>query len=219
YTPSKWMRLMTAAMARTSSGSFLVSKDPVTSASRIACPVLENPPAIPGPDWSLLRTPTSQMSRAELEQYTEDLQDSLHNAKHHIQSRDMIIEAAHAQMIVQELFAKKQSQTLHAHENQKKTDRAKLFPEGKGCHLTEEGFMKELERLEEVKRQEKGDKAKRKAERVEKRTGKARIDVEWKALLAKHDENITRWSATCEELAAKLVPKKDWPKKPRRPLK
>lgn len=54
-------------------------------------------------------------------------------------------------MIVQELFAKKQSQTLHACENQKKTDCAKLFLEGKGHHLMDEGFMMELKKLEEVR--------------------------------------------------------------------
>lgn len=98
YTPSKRMHLMTAAMAHTSSGSFLVGQDPITSASHIAHPVLEKPPTIPHPNWSLLCTPApqSKMSCQELEQYTEGLQHSLHNAKHHIQSHDLIIEAAHA---------------------------------------------------------------------------------------------------------------------------
>ncbi|KAI9570836.1 hypothetical protein HD554DRAFT_1993899, partial [Boletus coccyginus] len=95
YTPSKRMHLMTAVMAHTSLGSFLVGQDPITSASHITHPVLEKPPTIPHPDWFLLRIPAPQSK-------------ILYNAKHHIQSHDLIIEAAHAQMIMQELFVKKQ---------------------------------------------------------------------------------------------------------------
>ncbi|KAG0701865.1 hypothetical protein DFH29DRAFT_776657, partial [Suillus ampliporus] len=108
YTPSKRMRLMNAAISRTASGSFLVSKDPVTSTHQIARPVLEAPPKIPAPNWSLLHAKPSTMSQIELEGYTEDLQDGLGSAKIHLKSRDLIIEGAHAQLIVQGLLCAKQ---------------------------------------------------------------------------------------------------------------
>jgi hypothetical protein len=94
------MRLMTAAIARTASGSFLVSKDPVTSASQIAAPVFEVPPNNVQPDWSLLDVEPSGMSRSHLEVYTKDLKWSLGSVKKHVCSRDLIIEGAHAQLIV-----------------------------------------------------------------------------------------------------------------------
>lgn len=100
YTPSKHMRLMNAAISRTASGSFLISKDPVTYAHQIACPVLEAPPKIPAPNWSLLNAKPSTMSQMELEEYTEELTDSLSSAKTHVQSQDLIIEGAHAQLIM-----------------------------------------------------------------------------------------------------------------------
>ncbi|KAG1778972.1 hypothetical protein EV702DRAFT_936564, partial [Suillus placidus] len=108
YTPSKRMRLMNAAISCTASGSFLISKDPVTYAHQIAHPVLEAPPKIPAPNWSLLDAKPSTMSRMELEEYMEELTDSLSSAKTHVQSRDLIIEGAHAQLIVQGLLGAKQ---------------------------------------------------------------------------------------------------------------
>ncbi|KAG2346938.1 hypothetical protein BDR05DRAFT_959161 [Suillus weaverae] len=86
------------------------------------------------------------MSRMELEEYTEELTDSLSSAKIHMQSRDLIIEGAHAQLIMQ--------------------GRAKLFPEGKGRHLTDEAFAQELERVEQEKQGKEAEKDKRKALRA-----------------------------------------------------
>ncbi|KAG2107768.1 hypothetical protein BD769DRAFT_1500774 [Suillus cothurnatus] len=219
YTPSKRMRLMNAAVSRTASGSFLVSKDPVTSAHQIAQPVLEAPLKILAPNWALLHAKPSKMSRIELEGYTEDLQDSLSSAKTHLQSRDLIIEGAHAQLIVQGLLCAKQSQSLYAQEMKKKTDRAKLFLEGKGRHLTDESFTQELERVEQEKQGKEAKKDKQKASRAAKRSEKASIEAEWCKLQEKHIDDVAKWVAVCKELGAKNVPKKNWPKKPVRPLK
>lgn len=52
-----------------------------------------------------------------------------------------------------------------------------------------------------------------------KRSEKASIEVEWRKLQEKHAKDVVNWVAACEELANKNVPKKDWPKKPVRPLK
>jgi hypothetical protein len=56
-TPSKRMRLLYGALASTSSGSMLVSKTRVTSAYKIAAPVLEVLPELPAPDWRMLQKP------------------------------------------------------------------------------------------------------------------------------------------------------------------
>jgi hypothetical protein len=126
---------MTAAIGRTASGSFLMSQDPMMSASQVAAPVFEVPP-IRTARLVLLNVEPSEMSRSHLEVYAKDLKGSLGSAKH-VDSRDLIIEGAHAQLIVQGIYSAKQSQSLYARENMKKTDRTMLFPEGKGRHLTE----------------------------------------------------------------------------------
>ncbi|KAJ7435542.1 hypothetical protein B0H11DRAFT_1937476 [Mycena galericulata] len=48
YRPAKRMRMMTSALETSTSGSFLVSKDPVTSQSGLPAPVLEGPPTAIG---------------------------------------------------------------------------------------------------------------------------------------------------------------------------
>ncbi|KAH7908110.1 hypothetical protein BJ138DRAFT_1013419 [Hygrophoropsis aurantiaca] len=221
YTPSKRMRLMTAALASTASGSFLVSKTPVTSLSKIPAPVLEGPPDMPNPDWSLLHTPRrpSQMSRNDLEIHASELHNSLSRAKKHIQGRDAIIEGTHAQLVVQNIFTMKQSQALHGKENRKETDRTKLFPEGKGRHLTSEGFMNEVDRSESARKEKLAAKEQRKSGRAEKKSEKAAIETEWKRLLDEHTLAVDAWENECQKQTDAGVLKKNQPSKPKRPLK
>ncbi|TFK18097.1 hypothetical protein FA15DRAFT_710181 [Coprinopsis marcescibilis] len=55
FTPSKRMRTMYSSLSLTSSGSFLVSKDKLTSTMLVAPPVLENIPPLPQPNWTLAK--------------------------------------------------------------------------------------------------------------------------------------------------------------------
>ncbi|KAG1809840.1 uncharacterized protein HD556DRAFT_1435565 [Suillus plorans] len=98
-------------------------------------------------------------------------------------------------------------------------DWKKLFPEGKGCHLTDEAFTQELEHVEHKQQGKEAEKDKQKASRAAKRSEKASIEAEWCKLQEKHVEDVAKWVAVCKELAAKNVLKKNWPKKPVRPLK
>ena len=103
--------------------------------------------------------------------------------------------------------------------DEKENRPGKAFPEGKGRHLTDEAFTQELERVEQEKQGKEAEKDKRKASRAAKRSEKASIEAEWRKLQEKHVEDVAKWVAVCKELAAKNVPKKNWPKKPVRPLK
>ncbi|KAJ7710757.1 hypothetical protein B0H17DRAFT_837705, partial [Mycena rosella] len=118
YTPSKRMRMLTGALASTSSGSFLVSSAAITSAltvttsfSSIPAPVLEGPPALPEPDWAkaaYLDESMDRWSQNQLLEYAKGTQGDLENAHQHIRARDGIIESSHATIVVQNLFVEKQ---------------------------------------------------------------------------------------------------------------
>ncbi|KAJ7026750.1 hypothetical protein C8F04DRAFT_899115, partial [Mycena alexandri] len=112
YTPSKRMRMMTSALGGTASGSFLISKVPVTSQSHIAPPVLEGPPILPMPNWNLLRGSRPEdienLSAQALRERVKALTLSLAISQQHLLARDGMIEAANAQLVVQNIFVGKQ---------------------------------------------------------------------------------------------------------------
>jgi hypothetical protein len=55
FTPTKHMRIMTSTLAGTSTGSFLVGKECITSVQSVADPVFERPIHIQSPQWNLLQ--------------------------------------------------------------------------------------------------------------------------------------------------------------------
>ncbi|KAJ7696965.1 hypothetical protein B0H17DRAFT_895506, partial [Mycena rosella] len=108
YTPSKRMRMMTSTLGGTASGSFLISKAPVTSRSHIAPPVLEGAPILPMIDWNLLRRSRPEdietLSAQALRERVNALTSSLAITQQHLLARDGMIEAANAQLVVQNIF-------------------------------------------------------------------------------------------------------------------
>ncbi|KAF8532455.1 hypothetical protein JB92DRAFT_2688750, partial [Gautieria morchelliformis] len=205
----------------TASGSFLVEKTPVTSSQPIITPVLEGPPSLPDPDWSLLTLPSTPDwgSRAKLSSQIKELSESLSLAQKHIHACNSIIEGTHAQLVIQNLHLSKLQQVLQTKENKKKTDRTKLFPQGKGRHLTAETFIQALEMAEKVKKDGVREKEQRKEQRVANKEAKAAAEAEWKSICERHELAVKEWQVRCEELTAQDCPKKDFPKKPIRPLK
>ncbi|KAJ7573615.1 hypothetical protein C8J56DRAFT_1065754 [Mycena floridula] len=67
YTPSKRMRFMTHALSTTTSGSFLISNEPITSSHPIPEPVLEGPPMLAAPNWDLAWYPLQNVQEKTLE--------------------------------------------------------------------------------------------------------------------------------------------------------
>ena len=103
YTPSKRMRSLYKSLEATSSGSFLVSKTPITAQTPIIEPVLERvPDRFPQPNWNLVRAnPTGYQSRETLLIENDLLRTELSNAQLHVRAQEMIIEGANAQLVVQ----------------------------------------------------------------------------------------------------------------------
>ncbi|KDQ08327.1 hypothetical protein BOTBODRAFT_75173, partial [Botryobasidium botryosum FD-172 SS1] len=103
FTPSKRIRLMCSALEKTS-GSFLVSESPLLSAEMIDAPVLEGPPPLPAPDWSLIESNPARQSCADLKIRNKELTESLRRAKEQLAARELILEGVHAQLVVQNLY-------------------------------------------------------------------------------------------------------------------
>jgi hypothetical protein len=73
------------------------------------------------------------------------LTESLCLAHIHHQAQENVIEAAHVQLIVQNMYAMKLNEALNVKEKEKEKEQeddcTKLCPDGKGRYLTDEGFI------------------------------------------------------------------------------
>lgn len=222
YTPSKRMRLLTSNLA-SSSASFLVSTAPITSANRIAPPVLETVPPLLQPNWSFLQSsPSGYHTNRQLRDENDSLRENLQLAHQLVQAHRLIDEGRNAQLIIQNLMLDKMNQSLRAKEkkNQEgRQGRTKLFPGGYGRHLTNEEFIAEQEADERDKREKLAQKTRRKEDREAKKSRRLEAEAEWKAMLDEHAKEIHEWEVLVEKLKAENVRKKDLPKKPKRPKK
>jgi hypothetical protein len=117
------MHMMTSALAGTALGSFLVSNAPVTSQSSIMHPVLEHVPVLPSPDWGLIQAnqpdEIEHLPAKEPRGQVGQLTKSLGCGKLQIIAHESILEASNAQLVIQNIFVRKQSTALHAKENKK----------------------------------------------------------------------------------------------------
>ncbi|THH06317.1 hypothetical protein EW146_g9650 [Bondarzewia mesenterica] len=134
-TPSKCIRLMTAGLASTSSGSLLLSKRHITTRNTILIPILEPLPTLNEPNWSLLQPKNYTSSRETTEQLQariDQLTAELMLAKQHIEARDDTITANHAQMVLQNVYLDKQNQALYVKENKKRKRSYQVIHRWKG---------------------------------------------------------------------------------------
>ncbi|KAJ7216437.1 hypothetical protein GGX14DRAFT_358967 [Mycena pura] len=224
YTPSKRMRFMTSALATTSSGSFLVSKDTITSTSRLPNPVLEGPPTtIPRLDLTVLELDDKElegMSKNELLEASKRMRQTIGVANQHIVARDGIIESSHATIVLQNVFCERQSQALQAKEKKKnKTSRVALSMGGLGRHLTDPEWIAKTEEAQKARDAEAAAKVRRAEGREAARIAKDAREKVWKDIKAAHEKAVAAWEERCRDLRAIRTRAKDLPKKPVRPKK
>ncbi|KIL62013.1 hypothetical protein M378DRAFT_56344, partial [Amanita muscaria Koide BX008] len=55
--------------------------------------------------------------------------------------------------------------------------------------------------------------------RASKRDAKAAMEARWEEMKREHEKAVEEWQQGCQALEAQNIPKKDWPKKPCRPLR
>jgi hypothetical protein len=122
------MRIMTGALAGTSTGSFLVGKERITSVQSVADPIFERPIYIQSPQWNLLqeRIPGPDQTQQELVDRIAALTFNLDLARQQIAAKDSTIEASNAQLAVQGVYNKRLNEALNTKENKKETDRTQL---------------------------------------------------------------------------------------------
>ncbi|KAJ7935049.1 hypothetical protein B0H13DRAFT_1591243 [Mycena leptocephala] len=223
YTPSKRMRMMTSALAGTASGSFLVSTNPVTSQSSIMGPVLEHVPVLPSPDWGLIQANRPEriehLSAKELRGRVVQLTESLGRGQQQILVRDSILEASNAQLVIQNIFMRKQSTALHAKENRKSKKGPKAYIDGKGRHFNSTEYIEALETAEQQKIEEEEAKADRARAKEKKKGARAALATEWERIKAAHLVSVQQWEEKCAELTGMGTRKKDLPRKPKRAKK
>jgi hypothetical protein len=213
------MRALVSGLSATSSGSILVSDVKATSSSiRLISPVLEAPPALPEPDWGLVKPTYSYMTRDQLAQENEQLRKSLINAQMQMRARDAMLEGSHAQLVLQNLTLQKTHQALFNKENQSKNDRTLLF-DGKAQVLSSDDFTDKVSNATERREAEITRRVENAQRRQSRKEIQAQLEEEWKQIKTAHETAIEEWSAQCQNLKDQGVPKKNWPKKPTRPRK
>jgi hypothetical protein len=114
-TPMKHMHIMTSALAGTSTGSFLVRKECITSVQSIADPVFKWPIHIQSPQWDLLqeRIPGPDQTEQELVDKIMALTFNLDLACQQIAAKNSIIEASNAQLAIQGIYNKWLNEALN----------------------------------------------------------------------------------------------------------
>ncbi|TEB30981.1 hypothetical protein FA13DRAFT_1629801 [Coprinellus micaceus] len=223
YTPSKRVKTLYNALASTSSGSFLVSNDKLTSSTPIIAPNLEAvPSSIPQPDWSLVIESTSDLSYQSYQQLVEEnkkLRTNLQHGQTLVKAQEGIIEASHATIVVQNLHLAKLNVALHGREKPKTSGRQLIIDSGKGQVFSSDEILEGLRSQDEKKKEAAADKQQRAEARAAKKAAGARIAAEWQAIKDEHERRVGEWETTCQKHAEEGLPKKHWPKKPVRPPK
>ncbi|KAF8588768.1 hypothetical protein K439DRAFT_1613271 [Ramaria rubella] len=213
YTPSKRMRLLTGSLATSSSSSFLISQTTVTSSHLIFPPVLEAAPPLAEPDWNLIYAPPpeSDQTRSMLEEHIAELTTALRRVCPQIQVHNGMLEGAHAQMVVQNLHLEKLQSALKGKESKasKKTDHTKLFPDGKGRHMTNIAFIETLEHAQTMQKEEAAMKGQRKAKRADAKAVKEALEACWQEMKKAHESAVESWKTECKKQTKEGVLKKD----------
>ncbi|KAF8156536.1 hypothetical protein B0H34DRAFT_644654, partial [Crassisporium funariophilum] len=216
------VRTLYTGLSSTSSGSFLVSKTPLTLSTPILPPVLKAVPlTLPHPDWSLgyAKPATPYTTRQNLQDENEMLQTNLWQAHTLSHAQDGVIEGSRATMVFQNLHLRKLNDALHGKKVEKASKRTLVIDASKGQVYSNDSIREGLFTQEERKKAAAAEKTLKADGRAAKREAQAKPDEEWKRIKANHEEAVKAWKTDCEKLASEGVPKKNWPKGPIRQRK
>lgn len=218
FTPTKRVRLMTHSLARSSSGSLLISSEHATSAFEILPPVIESHANLEAPDWSLLNQSEMPKTLEESEARVSGLTRNLELCRKQMQVQDSINEGIQAQLVVQSIIANKMKAALGGKEKKAK-DKTPLFKKGEAKFYTDREVQARLAELKEEEEEADREKDRRVAARQKKKRAMEAREQAWKDILATYDTEKKVWAEKNEALKKAKIPVKDRPKPPKRPRK
>ena len=199
-TPTKRAKILHASFRTSSSTSFLVSGIPVPASSiRVNEPRYEKLPALSELDFSANSEDEAVMSTEQIRNENEELRQKLKNAKKHIRIRDQVIEANHAEIIIQNLT----NHQLHASLFQKEESRKKkslTLDFASGRHVTSNESQAELKRLKDEREAKEMEKKGRATARTAKREKKAIEDEKWDRAKGRYEVRLQKWKLECDTL-------------------
>ena len=108
---------------------------------------------------------------------------------------------------------------MQAKENKKQTDHTRLYPEGKGHHLTEDSFREEVANIAQRQQEKAAAQKKGSAKRAKRKEMQKAVDDLWRIRSEEHKKALITWESECARLRASGIMKKNLPKRPLRTLK
>jgi hypothetical protein len=220
-TPSKRACLVVSSLATSGTASFLIHRNPISLADRLAAPVFGCTPELPAIDVdSLQRLDPLEHHQTwpDLEEEVANMRAQLKLAQRHIAARDIIIEAANAQMVLQGLYGAKQRASLIAKEQKpvrNKRVKQRVFADGMGRCLTNKALMAAFEAADEEERRADEAKTQRKRGRKSKKADCAAYQVKWTDFKRQRETEIAEWKVRWEDVPARQRPS-DCPRRPAR---
>jgi len=202
-TPTKRIKILHASLGTSSSTSFLISETPVPPSSiKIHEPNYEKPPVgLSELDFSGDSEDEAGMSTEEIKDENKKLRQKLKKAQKHVRIRDQVIEANHAEIIVQNLA----NWQLHASLFQKEKNWGKkknpTLDFASGRHITSNKSWAELKRLKDEREAKEMEKRKRATARSEKREKKVIEDEKWDRAKDRYEVRLRRWEKACDTLS------------------
>ena len=127
-----------------------------------------------------------------------------------------MVEEANAQLVLQHMILEKLNELLQLKENRKKNNCSTLFNR-KGIVLTDE-FETEIKQQKEHREQQQVQKERNHQLQALKKNVKAVIEAQWEEVKRDHKKAVERWQTEYKMLETHDIYKKEWPKKPTRPL-
>ncbi len=170
---------------------------------------------LPSPDWTILRQKLpAHATRDEQAKRIAELEAGMGVAKAGILARNKMIERDRAQLILQDLYLRKQQLALNTKSGKKKSKNKQMKSDGRGRHLTDVAYIQEKRKFVVEKKKEKRAKAKRLQDREAKRIAKEKAEERWKTYFKDWKQKDSEWRAQ-----TRGVPKSQQPPKPTRMLK
>jgi len=201
-TPTKRIKILHASLRTSSSTSFLVSETPVPHSSiKIHEPNYEKPPAaLSELGFSDDSEDEAGMSTEQIRDENKRLRQTLKEAQKHIRIRDQVIEANHAEIIVQNLANRQLHASLFQKEKRRGKKKNPTLDFASGRHVTSDESRAELKRSKDERDAKEREKRERATARSEKRERKAIEDEKWDRAKDRYEARLRKWEKVCDAL-------------------